>query len=50
MVIHSNVLSWRILWTEQPGELQSMGLQRAEQLTHSVLGVGKRLSGGILKR
>ena len=50
MVIHSNVLAWRILWTEQPGELQSMGLQRAEQLTHSVLGVGKRLSGGILKR
>ena len=50
MVIHSSILAWKILWTEQPGELQPMGLQRAEQLTHSVLGVGKRLSGGILKR
>ena len=26
MVTHSNILAWRILWTE-PGELQSMGSQ-----------------------
>ena len=25
---HSSVLSWRILWTEEPGGLQSIGLQR----------------------
>ena len=25
---HSNILSWRIPWTEEPGELQSMGSQR----------------------
>ena len=25
---HSSVLAWRILWTEKPGGLQSMGLQR----------------------
>ena len=50
MVTHSSILAWRILWTEHPGELQPMGLQRAEQLTHSGFGVGKRLSGGILKR
>ena len=25
---HSSVLAWRILWTEEPGELQSMGSQR----------------------
>ena len=50
MVIHSSILAWRILWTEEPGELQPMKLQRAEQLTHSLFGVGKRLSGGILKR
>ena len=25
---HSNVLAWRIPWTEEPGGLQSMGLQR----------------------
>ena len=27
---HSSLLSWRIPWTEQPGQLQSMGLQRVE--------------------
>ena len=25
---HSNLLAWRIPWTEEPGGLQSMGLQR----------------------
>ena len=25
---HSSILSWRIPWTEEPGGLQSMGLQR----------------------
>ena len=25
---HSSFLAWRILWTEEPGGLQSMGLQR----------------------
>ena len=25
---HSNVLAWRIPWTEKPGGLQSMGSQR----------------------
>ena len=28
MAIHSNVLAWRIPWTEEPGGLQSMGSQR----------------------
>ena len=28
MVTHSSVLAWKILWTEEPGWLQSMGLQR----------------------
>ena len=27
MATHSSILAWRILWTEEPGELQSMGLQ-----------------------
>ena len=26
--IHSSVLAWRILWTEEPGGLQSIGSQR----------------------
>ena len=25
MAIHSNVLAWRIPWTEEPGKLQFMG-------------------------
>ena len=25
---HSSLLAWRILWTEEPGRLQPMGLQR----------------------
>ena len=28
MVIHSSVLAWEIPWTEEPGGLQSMELQR----------------------
>ena len=28
MTIHSSILAWRIPWTEEPGGLQSMGLQR----------------------
>ena len=28
MAPHSSILAWRILWTEEPGRLQSMGSQR----------------------
>ena len=28
MAIHSSVLAWRISWTEEPGGLQSVGLQK----------------------
>ena len=31
MAIHSSILAWRIPWTEEPGQLQSMGLQRVRQ-------------------
>ena len=27
MANHSSILAWRILWTEEPGRLQSMGLK-----------------------
>ena len=30
MATHSNVLPWKIPWTENPGGLQSMGSQRVE--------------------
>ena len=29
MATHSSILAWETTWTEDPGELQSMGLQRA---------------------
>ena len=28
MAIYSSILAWRIPWTEEPGGLQSMGLQK----------------------
>ena len=28
MATHSSILAWRILWTEEPGGLQSIGSQR----------------------
>ena len=31
MATHSSLLAWKILWTEDPGGLQSIGSQR---LTH----------------
>ena len=35
MANHSSILVWEIPWTEEPGGLQSMGLQRVttEQLS-----------------
>ena len=31
MATHSSTLAWKILWTEEPGGLQSMVLQRVGQ-------------------
>ena len=28
MATHSSILAWEVPWTEEPGRLQSMGLQR----------------------
>ena len=28
MATHSSILAWKILWTEEPGGLQSIGLHR----------------------
>ena len=39
MATHSSILAWKIPWTEEPGELQSMGSQsrpdRATEHTHT---------------
>ena len=44
MATHSSILAWRIPWTEEPGGLQSTGLQRVghdreTSLTHSLSGL-----------
>ena len=31
LATHSSILAWRIPWTEEPGRMQSMGLQRRTQ-------------------
>ena len=30
MATHSSILAWKISWTEEPGGLHSMGLQKVE--------------------
>ena len=30
MATHSSILAWRIPWIEEPGGLQSMGLQESD--------------------
>ena len=35
MATHSSILAWRIPWTEEPGGLQSIGLQRVRHNEHS---------------
>ena len=30
MATHSGILAWKILWTKEPGGLQSMGSQKVE--------------------
>ena len=29
---HSSILAWRLLWTEEPGGLHSVGLQRVRHI------------------
>ena len=38
MVMHSSILAWKIPWTEEPGGLQSMGLQKSQTRlrTHNI--------------
>ena len=46
MATHSSILAWRILWTEEPDRLQSMGLQESdmtEQLTLLLFHIMKRV-------
>ena len=35
MATHSSILAWKILWTEEPGGLQSMGSQGVGRSEHT---------------
>ena len=53
MATHSSVLAWRIQWTEEPGGLQSMGLERGVVILDAVcwvkLGRGNFSISPVLK-
>ena len=34
MATHSSILAWKISWKEEPGRLQSMGLQSETRLNN----------------
>ena len=36
MATHSSVFAWEIPWTEEPGGLQSMGLQTTQRLNNNI--------------
>ena len=44
MATHSSILAWKITWTEEPGGLQSMGLQRVGHDRIILLGLRYRQS------
>ena len=44
---HSSILAWEVSWTEEPGRLQSMGLQRVKTcLSARTRALRSRPSGG----
>jgi len=45
MATHSNILAWEIPWTEEPGGLQSMGLQKSQtQLSDETTTINNSIS------
>ena len=40
MATHSSIRAWRIPWTEEPGGLESMGLQRGRHKQQQLLSSG----------
>ena len=47
MATYSSILAWKVPWTEEPGELQSTGLQRAEHDLETEQ-AGKELRSGSI--
>ena len=51
MATHSSTLAWKIPWTEEPGRLQSMGLQRVGHdwaTEHACMYLSLLISGTVL--
>ena len=50
MATHSSILAWKILWTEESGGLQSMGLLRVRHDLETKRQQQQDLPGGFLQR
>ena len=50
MATHSSILVWRIPWTEEPGGLWSMGLQRVghDSATNTLLPASRKTTQKLL--
>ena len=48
MATHSSTLAWKIPWTEEPGGLQSTGLQRVRHDWATSLSLSPVMAGGFL--
>ena len=48
MTIHSSILAWKIPWTEEPGGLQSTGLQLID-FTFTLVNIRASLVGQLVK-
>ena len=52
MATHSRIIAWRIPWTEEPGGLQSIGLQESKMTWqinhhHHPVRIPKKLVNGV---
>ena len=50
MASHSSTLAWKIPWTEEPGRLQSMGLQSRRRLSDFNVNVNALSMGALPSR
>ena len=50
MATHFSILAWRILWSEEPGGLPSMGLQRVRHTHIAVREICPEMGSGVDER
>ena len=50
MEIHSSIFAWKILWTEKPGGLESIGLRRVRHNCSNWSCMHTKLKGGKIER